>query len=192
MKYDFSLTSKTLMMLIAGITVAAALIFFVGVFVGMGLGVPAGEVQMARRMGGSPNGPPAPLAPPVARIATAVSAPPTAANEPKSMPAAPESKQEVSTAPSESESGSVKGFALQVGAFRDAKNAKTLLDDLKDRGYSATLFNSVDSRQRYWHAVRIIPRDQPAFADLSAASRAAVDFTNKEQIQAFVRPVDSL
>jgi hypothetical protein len=50
----------------------------------------------------------------------------------------------------------------------------------------------VDSRQRYWHAVRIIPRDRPAFADLPAASRAAVDFTNKEQIQAFVRPVDSL
>ena len=78
-------------------------------------------------------------------------------------------------------------FVLQLGAFREQKNAKVLQTSLKERGYTATILNMVDEDQRTWHMVRL-----GGYKDLSAASKAAFDFTGKEGIQALVRRSDAL
>jgi cell division protein FtsN len=78
-------------------------------------------------------------------------------------------------------------FVLQLGAFREQKNAKQLQADLKLKGYPTTICNMVDEDQRTWHMVRF-----GGYKDLSAASHAASDFTGKEGIQALVRRSDSL
>jgi cell division protein FtsN len=78
-------------------------------------------------------------------------------------------------------------FSLQLGAFRDPKNAKLLQADLKERGYSATILTAVDSEQREWYAVRI-----HGFKTVASAARAAAEFTNKERMQALIRASDGL
>ena len=78
-------------------------------------------------------------------------------------------------------------FSLQLGAFRDAKNAHQMQSDLKERGYSANIFSALDSEQREWHTVRI-----GGFDALASASRAAIDFTGKERIQGLVRRSNAL
>lgn len=78
-------------------------------------------------------------------------------------------------------------FSLQLGAFRDPKNAKLLQADLKERGYSATILTAVDSEQREWYAVRI-----HGFKTVASAARAAAEFTTKERMQALIRASDGL
>lgn len=134
-----------------------------------------------------PVAPPAPAAgSPVAPAMTANAAPAPAAAEP----------QAASPKPSPAPSGVIAAsavhveegeYTLQVGAFRDSKNAAQMVAELKERGYEARLFKAMDADLRMWYAVRL-----RAFRDLSSASRAAADFTDKEQIQALVRRASAL
>jgi len=78
-------------------------------------------------------------------------------------------------------------FSLQIGTFRDPKNAKQLQADLKERGYPTTILTAMDSEQREWHAVRI-----HGFKTLASAARAAAEFTAKERMQALIRSSDGL
>lgn len=78
-------------------------------------------------------------------------------------------------------------FSLQLGSFLDAKNAKQLQTDLKERGYAASIFTAMDSEQREWHVVRI-----GGYKTLASAAQAAANFSNKERIQALVRRSDAL
>jgi cell division protein FtsN len=78
-------------------------------------------------------------------------------------------------------------FSLQIGAYPDAKAARELQTDLRERGYPAAIFTGVDSERKEWHAVRI-----GGFATLGKASAAAAAFTGKERLQALIRPSDTL
>ena len=78
-------------------------------------------------------------------------------------------------------------FSLQIGTFRDPKNAKLLQADLKERGYAATILTAMDSEQREWHAVRI-----HGYKTLASAAHAAAEFTAKERMQALIRHSDGL
>jgi cell division septation protein DedD len=73
-------------------------------------------------------------------------------------------------------------FSVQLGVFRDSKNAQQLVADLKQKGYPAIIFTALDEQQREWHVVRI-----PGFKTLDSAAGAAANFTNKERLQAIVR-----
>ena len=73
-------------------------------------------------------------------------------------------------------------FVLQVGSFRDAKNAKQLQSDLTAKGYPATVFEALDSEQRMWHVVRI-----GHYQDLASAAHEAAIIGGKEQLQALIR-----
>lgn len=78
-------------------------------------------------------------------------------------------------------------FVLQMGAFRDQKNAKQLQTELKEKGYVTRIYNGVDEDQKMWHMVRM-----GGYRDVYAASRAASEFSGKERIQALVRRSDAL
>jgi cell division septation protein DedD len=78
-------------------------------------------------------------------------------------------------------------FCLQVGSFEKADGARKLQSDLKDRGYTAFIFDQIDSEQKAWHAVRI-----GGYPTLTSAAQAAVEFSNKERIQALVRKSNTL
>ena len=76
---------------------------------------------------------------------------------------------------------------LQLGAFTDIKKAQQLQASLKDRGYTAIIFEGIDTGYRPLHAVRI-----SKYPDIESATKAAADFTAKERLQAIVRPSDQL
>jgi cell division septation protein DedD len=78
-------------------------------------------------------------------------------------------------------------FVVQIGSFRDAKNAKQLQDELNGRGYQATVFNARDSEQRMWHAVRI-----GRYQDLASAASDAAKIGDKEKMQVLIRRGDRL
>ena len=108
--------------------------------------------------------------------------PAAAANE---APAADAAEKAAQIRPSPVKSND--GFSLQLGSFHDANNAKQLQNELKDRGYTTSIFSALDSDQREWHVVRI-----DGFKTLDAASKAAADFTGKERITALVRRSNGL
>jgi cell division septation protein DedD len=76
---------------------------------------------------------------------------------------------------------------VQIGSFRDARNAKQLQDELNGRGYQATVFNARDSGQRMWHAVRV-----GRYQDLASATSDAAKIGHKEQMPVLIRRGDRL
>jgi cell division protein FtsN len=134
--------------------------------------VPAPQATAATAPGAASAGSPA------ATVAQA--APPAAA--PKPSPVA-----ETKPAASAAVRGEEGEYTLQVGSFREPKNAQQLVAELKERNIQARIFKAPDADLRMWYAVRV-----SVFPDLSSASRAAADFTSREQIQALVRRSRSL
>jgi cell division septation protein DedD len=117
--------------------------------------------------------------------AAAPTAAPTATTAAAGQPADPAAPTAVAGAVA-AEPGD-QPFVLQLGAFREQKNAKLLQTALKEKGYATIILNMVDDDQRTWHMVRL-----GGYKDLRGASKAASDFTGKEGIQALVRRSDSL
>jgi len=184
--------------LLAAVCCLAALLFFGGVPVGVGLWQPMREeIEMAKEYllrqpntqaaVQAPTAAPAPApeqaaapGPPRETAAPANAAPPTpppaslaslAAHESKAQPAADEPPP----------------FVVQIGSFRDAKNAKQLQDELNGRGYQATVFNALDSEQRMWHVVRV-----GRYQDSASAASDAAKIGDKEQMQVLIRRGDRL
>jgi cell division septation protein DedD len=90
-------------------------------------------------------------------------------------------------APSATQAGT---FAVQVGAFLLEREAESLVQDLREKGYSpqiAQFWAMRHSRKRLWYAVR-----SGGYADRRQAAHAATDFTSKEGKLAIVRPMDAL
>lgn len=78
-------------------------------------------------------------------------------------------------------------FSLQIGSFADANNAKQLETELRDRGYPARVSRALDPEKRVWHVVRV-----GDYADVITATRAAAEFTSREQFQAVVCRAETL
>jgi cell division protein FtsN len=112
--------------------------------------------------------------------------PPPAATKPSDAP-----KDNGASATADSDAGAAPPmppeYCLQIGAFTDLKLAKQLQATLKDRGYSATIFEGISSDYKTWHAVRV-----SKYPDIDSATKAAHDFTSKERLQAIVRPSSEL
>jgi cell division septation protein DedD len=108
--------------------------------------------------------------------------------EPTKKPSQPAEAEQATSAPSEGQaSDDQTGFSLQLGAFQSEENARRFKNNLNARGYSAFVFHTSDTGGRVWHTVRL-----GHFKDIKGASRAAMTFTSKEQMPAFIRPSDEL
>lgn len=78
-------------------------------------------------------------------------------------------------------------FSIQVGVFLEEKDADRLVEEMKEKGYTPSVFAALDVNNRMWYSVRI-----GAYVDRAEASQAAASFTKQEKLKAVVRPFDSL
>ncbi len=78
-------------------------------------------------------------------------------------------------------------YSVQVGAFRNSKNANRFVSQLKQKGYGAYIFMKTDPKARTWHTVRI-----GDYTNLREASSARSMFKKKEKKPALVTLFDSL
>jgi cell division septation protein DedD len=77
-------------------------------------------------------------------------------------------------------------YSVQVGSFVVEKNARKMAEDLKTKKYKASVLTMRDSKNKLWYVVQI-----GDFAAMDKASRAAGEFTKKEEIVAVVIPIDA-
>jgi cell division septation protein DedD len=201
MTYHFD--RKQLVILVVCLGLVIVFTYAAGVVTGVAMVIPTREelaLLKAGRPASSatlaqahlPGAVPAPALPvtPVPQPAAA-----TRATEPASIPApgAPATPAAPPTAPpapavaAAAPPDDTDGFSLQVGSFREPKNARQLQNDLKERGYATSVLTALDAEQREWHVVRI-----DGYKTLASAARAAADFSGKERIQALVRRSNSL
>ena len=217
--YQFTFTKRRVIGVIAALCLLNFLTFTGGLALGLGLWAPTKtEIALANessaRAAANPVAPaPAVAAPAVSTTAVTPPAVQAPAVTPPALPAATTAPRVVSAAgrPAAPQQAAVKPapppqpeqaappaetpvdtaaagkFALQIGSFTDPKNAKQMETELKDRGYAVRIFKAIDPDKRVWHVVRV-----GAYADVTAASRAAAEFTSREQLQALVRPNDVL
>jgi DedD protein len=189
MKYEFNRSRLTLLSIC--MLLLLLLSFAAGVVTGIGLWMPTrSEIALLKRKPAAevtlasapPTHTPPPQPPPAA--AASPEPPPTTAEAVPAPPAPVTVAAEVPAAASPEDDGS---FVIQLGSFRDEKNAKQLQGELKERGYAAKIMTALDGDQREWHVVRM-----GSYKTVAVAAKAAADFTAKERIQALVRRSSAL
>jgi cell division septation protein DedD len=193
MSYDYSFTNKSVVLIVAGCLTIGILLFVAGFIVGLDHGAAREQPKKeaahqpgksdAEKPGSEITAKPEPQNQAVA-TKDPVTAPAEAAKEPaKQQPVA------ATAPPSDPGPGpdAANEFAIQIGAFESQENAVALRDRVKSKGYSAFVFDAPDGGGHVWHAVRM-----GHFKKLEDATRAAVAFTRKERIPAFVRPGNEL
>jgi len=214
-KYRFAFDRNKLIMLLGGAVVSGILMFAAGILIGLALAAPSrSEIAMIKAQHAAQQAAAkaalesAPVQPPVMPAAQTlaavaplqVQAQVPAATPPVMAPTVVIPAIQIAAAPAiaGADVSSVSGlgtaiptekdvFSLQIGAYPDAKAARELQTELRERGYPAAIFTGVDTERKEWHTVRI-----GGFATLSKASAAAAAFTGKERLQALIRPSDSL
>ncbi len=192
MSYDYSFTKKSVGLIVAGCLTIGILLFVAGFIVGVDRG--AAREQSKKEATHPPQRAEAekpasdttskPEASAQAATKDSVSAPAEAAKEPPKQPPAAEVVPQSDPGPGPN---AANEFAIQIGAFESQDNAVALRDRVKSKGYLAFVFDGSDSAGHMWHAVRM-----GHFKRLEDATRAAVAFTRKERIPAFVRPGNEL
>jgi cell division septation protein DedD len=210
-QYRFAFERNKLIMLLGGAVLSVILTFAAGILTGLALEAPSrSEIAMLKsqhvaRQAAAKAASESAAQPPVqpaAQTLAPVVAPQVQAQAPAATPLAtvvPPANQ-TTVAPTgavaDVSSASSLGtaiptekdvFSLQIGAYPDAKAARELQTELRERGYPAAIFTGVDAERKEWHTVRI-----GGFATLGKASAAAAAFTGKERLQALIRPSDSL
>ena len=131
--------------------------------------------------------------PAAAPVRDAASAPPVnAAREAARLNAAgmdadPRLVSEAEEPAAEAAKQGAAGYSVQVGAYADEPEARRLVADLENKGYTPTLFRGRDFEGRQWYAVRI-----GSYASQREAAQAAQNFTHQERVKAAVRPSGSL
>lgn len=107
---------------------------------------------------------------------------PAKKEEAKPSPASlPQSDQPPAATPA------LDAFSIQIGAFHSEENAQRLQHTLKSRGYSVFVFDTLDGHGNVWHTVRM-----GHFKNMEKAGQAAVAFSGREQLPAYVRPSNEL
>lgn len=202
--YQFTFSGRRALVVVFGLFVLNFLMFIVGLIVGIGLWMPTQSELAALKAKNAPvqtasqpaSAQPQPVQTASAAATAPVAAPPDsapaaqpapAAVQPVATPAPAPQQQTAPAAPAPAASEASGRFALQIGSFTDPKYAKQLETDLKERGYAVRTYKTLDPDQRVWHVVRV-----GHYPDVSTASRAAAEFTNREQLQALVRRNDAL
>jgi cell division septation protein DedD len=78
-------------------------------------------------------------------------------------------------------------YSVQVGAYLEEKEARSLAEQLENKGYTPTVFSGLDAEARTWYAVRI-----GSYSNPKDAGQAAANFERQEKMKTVVRPADSL
>lgn len=74
-----------------------------------------------------------------------------------------------------------KGYAIQVGAYRNKTYAEAQMEELNERGYNAHIYEVTDAQQRSFYMVRF-----GNFAKRQRAAETVADFRKKEKIEAVI------
>jgi cell division septation protein DedD len=214
--YNFIFDRRSLALLLGGLTIAGALVFFAGLLVGVNWIVPFPAARVASRP--VPECPPATPAAALATVPAPAPAPAALPAEPMPEAEDPELAAEALEEPLPEEPAALEpeplevaplpappralraarpvpaaitdaagSFAVQVGAFSRPENSEAVVRDLESRGYVPYVLPLQGSTSRVLHTVRI-----GRFADREEAARAATDFRHKEKMAAIVLPADSL
>jgi cell division septation protein DedD len=192
MTYRFAFDRKKLLVMIGAGLLAGLLLYAAGIFTGLALSAPTkSEIAALKARHASSNQQAAAPAPaPPQPVPVTYAPPPPAPIAAPAQPAAVEAAKPLSSAAEALGAESAPDrdvYSIQVGSFTDAKAARALQTDLRERGYPAAIFIAMDSDHKEWQAVRI-----GGFPTLSRASAAAGIFTNKERMQALVRRSSTL
>jgi septal ring-binding cell division protein DamX len=213
MNYEFALSKTALVSVIAGSVFISVLLFGAGLVVGSQWLVSNSTLANTIAKNEEPdvpaepilNEPKAPVAkPPAAPNITAPAAPtkapatqaaaatvgPAETILPAAAPAANgEIKiiQEADAATDENAASEPDYVTVQIGVFRDEKEADRLLKEVERKGYAPSFFSGRDAEARQWYAVRI-----GAYSDKQQAANAAANFTKQEKLKAVVRPLGQL
>jgi cell division septation protein DedD len=195
--YNFLFDKKSLVLLLAGATVAGGALFFSGLLVGVQYGLPADPEPVvisrpaAKLAADRPCRPamvpatPAPV--PVTAPAPAPDLRAAAVPQPAPQPApppAPVLQPAVSRIPEPVSTEGPARFSLQIGAFREARNSEKAIQELQGKGYEPYV---VEQKGRsVLQTVRV-----GRYADRAEALRAAADFRRREGMEAIVRPLGS-
>jgi cell division protein FtsN len=197
--YEFSFDRGQLVKVIGGILSLVVLVFCAGLLVGIAIEfrepVP---VLVAQSKQPSPQTVAAPAAPALVSppALPASSGETEAADNDEDQPAidpdqpAVEEKTDKSAAntPDEPAQTGIAGrFAVQLGAFLQPDNAEILSRKLLAKGYDADVVVREDSHGRMWYLVRY-----GIFQNRSEASAIALEFKSRENLDALVRPSNSM
>lgn len=216
MSYDFSFSTKSIILIIIGCLAVGILLFFAGYIIGLDKGksdltLQAGlpdlnqsgsKKEDAKTAASPPEKPSAskkegPAAPAPGKSGTekGQEPPAPAAAEKKSGEASPEKKasssKEGEEAKDKDDGKDAKdkdkpAFSVQLGAFQTEDHALVLRNRFKGKGYPVFLFRVLDPNGHVWHTVRM-----GHYSDMKEAAQAAEKLTNKEQISAWVRPANA-
>src|SRR5579871_3329853 len=196
MNYELSLDRKSVGLMVAGFAALGILLFLAGFIVGLERGMSDARKRLEKEYSAK-----------LAAISAQKSSAPDAAEarsaeSPASMVQPPQMVQtqkeeaqgvlaQPSATPAIASEGLAAGdgqdFSVQFGAFQDESRASQLRDGLKARGYPAFVFQAVDANGHSWHAVRM-----GHYKEFKLAALAAVAFTGKEKMPAFIRPANTL
>ena len=203
--YEFSFERGQLIKLLGGILSLVVLVFCAGLLVGVALEFRqpgptlVAQSSLPSRQTIAVPVPPVPSNPPVAIEApkgtdAAVSDEDQAAIDPD-QPAIEEKEETeqkdnragVVASDEAAQSGVAGRFAVQLGAFLQPDNAEILSRKLVAKGYDADVVVREDSHGRMWYLVRY-----GIFQNRSEASAIALQFKSRENLDALVRPSNSM
>lgn len=189
MNYHFSFNKNTAILVLAAGSVVGALLFFAGYRIGLDRGFRRAQVELVQQAAAVQ----APKGVVNAQIPDGQAAAGQGASAEAGTPGATEAEsggsQSASSEPPQP-GGPIttrEGFTVQIGAYQTEDPAQELKDKFATRGYSAFIFQGKDSAGQSWYVVRI-----GHFKDLEPATREAVNFTMREKMPAYVRPLNEL
>jgi cell division septation protein DedD len=200
--YEFSFERGQLIKVIGGILSLVVLVFCAGLLVGVALEfhepmptLVAQSKQLSPQTVAVPA-PPVLVSPPADPVnseeTAAVAADDDDAAIDPNQPAVEEKedkadKSAVKTSDEPAQPGIPGRFAVQLGAFLQPDNAEVLSRKLLARGYDADVVVREDSHGRMWYLVRY-----GIFSNRSEASAIAFQFKSRENLDALVRPSNSM
>lgn len=197
--FNFVFDKRSLVLLLAGLTVAGGLLFFAGLLVGVNLGLPGFRQEEAYLPHPFPAATPVKAEPcpePPARVTpNTPNVPADIKPEPAPVPIAPEPEpappvqiaemEEEPPAPRAVQASlrprGDRAFSVQVGAFRVKENSDAVVEELKSRGYEPWVETAGSLR-----IVRV-----GRFVERGEAQRVASALKG-ENMEAVVRPVKQL
>ncbi|HEY2380033.1 MAG TPA: SPOR domain-containing protein [Terriglobia bacterium] len=194
--YEFSFERSQLMKVVAGLLSLVILVFGAGLLTGVALQMREAAPALVAQ---SPHSQPV-TAPAVAPAPIIVTPPPEPVVAPEDQPAVEASNddapaidpdapavEDTSPASKVADAEDIGKFAVQFGAFLSRQNAGVLAKKLVTRGYDAGVVAREDSHGRTWYLVRY-----GVFTNRAEATAAALDLKARENLDALVRPSNSM
>lgn len=205
---------KTMTALVVSCCMVGVLLFSVGFLLGVGVSLPDSPLYAFKRdarmaaVADIPASvpvivtlPPSPAQPrdvPAESLTEPEAAVPVSQPEPTASAAAPQEEAPPASGPETAiqpvDPSAVQplpmAFSVQVGAFLLEKEANSVVEELKQKGYTpyiATAWGDWNGKKRLWHQVQI-----GDYADREQASLAAAEFSRAEKMPAIVRRVNPL